>query len=149
MFILKAPDNTDLLDKYREACIEERYNILEEKVIEKELPSGIEYTHQEVRALDIGWYFTVKELKSLMKKVYDLEIMQINPGVINDGYWKTISYKGGNDLGVLNYTTLLESESGEKYFISGTWNKEDRIDERRFDRLYRNLGNIIQEKDNN
>ncbi len=149
MFILKAPDNADLLDKYREACTEGRYNILEEIIKDKELPSGIEYTHQEVRALDTGWYFTVEELKSLMKKVHDLEIMQINSGVINDEYWKKISYKGGSDLGVLNYTTLLESESGQEYFISGTWNKEGKIDEKKFDRLYRNLGNIIQKKDNN
>jgi beta-lactamase class A len=52
------------------------------------------------------------------------QILSINPGLnlASRAKWKYIGYKGGSEPGVLNLTYLLQSQSGEWYAVSASWN---------------------------
>lgn len=143
-FVLKAPQNSDLLEKYRAATRKGKYNILAQTE-DCSLPSANVF--DQVRAQDIGWQFSDYELKELMKAVKDLELMRINPGVVKPRQGEKIAYKGGAQPGVLNYTIWLETESDDQVFITASWNDEEKLEKDRFNRLYQQLVNLIREGD--
>ncbi|MFW5994293.1 MAG: serine hydrolase [Halanaerobiaceae bacterium] len=139
-FKLKDPDNEELLERYRKAEIEDKYELLIE-VDEQDLPSGTIF--DRVRATDIEWHFTAYEIAELMTEVKELELMSINPGVASKSNWERIAYKGGSEPGVFNLSTWLEAEDGTEYFLTATWNSDDFLDEDKFTQLYKNLiGNL-------
>jgi len=74
-----------------------------------------------------------------MEEVKDLDIMTINPGPVNHLDWARVAFKGGSEPGVFNFTHYLWAEDGTEYFVSATWNDEERLDETRFVGLYQRL----------
>lgn len=139
-FKLKDPDNQELLERYREAGLEERYKLLEE-IDAKELPSSTIF--DRVRAVDIEWEFSAYEIKNLLAEVKGLDLMSINSGVVSQSNWEKIAYKGGSEPGVFNLSTWVKAEDGTEYFLTATWNNDDFLDEDKFVQLYRNLiGNL-------
>lgn len=139
-FKLKDPANQELLERYRAADTQTKYQLLAE-VDQKELPSGTIF--DRVRATDIEWHFTASELAELMAEVKDLDAMAINPGVASKSNWEQVAFKGGSEPGVYNLTTWLKAEDGTEYFLTATWNGDDFLDEEKFTQLYRNLiGNL-------
>ncbi|MFW6287872.1 MAG: serine hydrolase [bacterium] len=140
--ILKDPENKDILEKYRQADSEEKYEILSE-LVEKPLPSANIFDRP--RALDIEWYFTAYELKELMNEVEDLDLMGINPGLARSNNWKRVAYKGGSEPGVFNLASSLKADDGSNYFITASWNDEKVLDEDGFVQLYLKLISMIKE----
>jgi len=139
-FKLKDPANKELLERYRNAEDEYKYELLTE-VDEKDLPSGTIF--DRIRAMDIEWYFTSYEIAEIMAEVKDLELMSINPGIASKTNWERVAYKGGSEPGVFNLSTWLQAEDGTEYFLTVTWNDDDFLDEEKFTQLYRNLiGNL-------
>ncbi|MGM0413734.1 MAG: serine hydrolase [Bacillota bacterium] len=139
-FKLKDPDNQELLERYREAGLEEKYKLLEE-IDAKELPSSTIF--DRVRAVDIEWEFSAYEIKNLLAEVKGLDLMSINSGVVSQSNWEKIAYKGGSEPGVFNLSTWVKAEDGTEYFLTATWNNDDFLDEDKFVQLYRNLiGNL-------
>lgn len=135
-FILKNPANQDVLLEYREAGEEGKRSILQ--AISDLPPIPID-AFNDVRAIDIEWFFSAWELVSLMAMVGDLPLMAINPGIAKGEDWAYIAYKGGSEPGVLNFTTLLEGFCGHQYLVIATWNDEKIIDELEFISLYSSL----------
>lgn len=86
--------------------------------------------------LAFGWFFSTRELCSLMSDLQSLEVLQINPGLARQSDWRTVSYKGGSDYGVLNMTTGLVDVNGNRYCVSVTWNSDEMLDEETFFGLY-------------
>jgi len=90
----------------------------------------------EPQDLDVEWYFTTRELCSLMTRVHDLDLTTINPGVAAAGFARN-SYKGGSDSGVLSLTNYITTPRGRSHCVSATWNDRTRtLDESSFVAAY-------------
>lgn len=140
LLILKAPQNADLLQRYQSADTAERRQIVAE-LAQLPLPNRADFaaTTQPVAIDSAEWFFTSRELCTLMQQVEDLPLMSVNPG-INPTGWSRIAYKGGSEAGVLNYTHWLQAPDGTTYCVSATWNSSTApLDEFQFSRVYRAL----------
>ncbi|MEB3212218.1 MAG: serine hydrolase [Leptolyngbyaceae bacterium] len=137
-FILKNPENAWLLRRYRNADTEARRRVLEE-LGDRPLPSVNAFTGEPV-AIDVEWFFSSRQLCSLMDSVAQLPAMQVNPGVANPRNWEHIAFKGGSEPGVLNLTTHLTNEAGHTYCVSATWNSaEQPLNEEMLTQLYQSI----------
>lgn len=142
-FILKNPDNQILLQKYLNADLKTRETML--SAIDRAPLPDVDFFKQGIPlAPEIEWFFSTKELCKLMQQVADLPLMQINPGIVNNPQkWQTISFKGGSETGIVNYTSWLISNS-TRYCVAATWNSFRSIDEDRFYALYNELVESLQ-----
>jgi adenosylcobinamide-phosphate synthase len=135
LFILKAPQNATLLQRYQSGNVDQRRQVLRE-LVPLPLPQLTD-VHTTPTALDVEWHFTPRELCALMAEVADLPLMSVTPGIQNPSGWARVSYKGGSEPGVLNLTTGLRSTSGKTYCVSATWNNDAApLDDTRFIQLY-------------
>lgn len=147
LFILKAAGNEQLLETWRAGDEAARRELLA-VLAEQPLP-GLEAISTTPKALDVEWYFTVRELADLMAYVADLPFMSVNPGLANPSDWQYVAFKGGSEPGVLNLTTLVVAEDNTPYIISATWNNSERpLDETRFFSLYSGLLSAIKQLEN-
>ncbi|MEM7738796.1 MAG: serine hydrolase [Deinococcota bacterium] len=127
--------NADALARYRNADTADKYDILTELA-----PPDLAGFTGEPMALDIEWFFSIRDLCEQMRTVKDLELMRINPGLANANRWQKVAYKGGSEPGVLAFVTWLEAASGEAYCVAVAQNNPDAaLDEAVLSRLYRNL----------
>jgi hypothetical protein len=142
-FILKNPDNQILLQKYLNADLKTREKML--PAIERALLPDVDFFNQGIPlAPEIEWFFSTKDLCKLMQQITDLPLMQINPGIVNNPQkWQTVSFKGGSEPGIVNYTSWLNSSS-TCYCVAATWNHSRAIDEDRFYALYNELVESLQ-----
>jgi beta-lactamase class A len=141
-FQLKDPKNADLLSKWRNGDTLARRAVLA-SLASRPLPS-VDIFNGGVTAPDIEWFFTVKELCSLMAEVAPLPLTSINPGVADAAHWARVSYKGGSEPGVLNLTTQVTSRTGKTYCVSATWNDTKPLDESHFELMYGTLLNSLE-----
>ena len=144
-FVLKDPGNDDLLQRYRQVELDERWAVLEE-TRERPLPAPEIFTRGPL-ALDVEWFFSVEELCDLMAAVGDVPFMSINPGLADTDQWQSVAFKGGSEPGVLNLTTGLVDEAGTFYCVASTWNDDQELDEVRMIGLHSSLLAAIQELD--
>jgi beta-lactamase class A len=127
--------NADALARYRNADAAAKYDILTELA-----PPDLAGFTGEPMALDIEWFFSMRDLCEQMRAVKDIPLTQINPGLANADRWQQVAYKGGSEPGVLAFVTWLEAESGEAYCVAAAQNDPDAaLDEAVLSRLYRNL----------
>jgi beta-lactamase class A len=145
VFTLRGSKNTELLKKYRLANTSVRAKILE-AISQQELPDISDFVNNPKIALDIEWIFTVRELSSLIEDVADLPLMSYNPGIADPKSWAKVAFKGGSDAGVLNFTTLLQSKSGQSYCVSTTWNHNSPVSETKLANLYKSLIDTLPQK---
>lgn len=139
-FVLKGSQNTELLQRYREGSTAQRRELLP-ALAAAPLPPVVEFTDQPL-ALDVEWFFSPRELCTLMAQVSELPLMGVNPGggLVDLNAWSQVAFKGGSEPGVLNFTTALTAPSGQRYCISATWNNpEAALDTDRFVTLYSGL----------
>lgn len=141
-FQLKDPKNAALLAKWRDGDTLARRAVLS-SLAPLPLPS-VSIFNGGVVAPDIEWFFSVKELCSLMAGVASLPLTSINPGVADPAQWAHVSYKGGSEPGVLNLTTVATSKAGKTYCVSATWNDTKPLDESQFELLYSTLLNSLE-----
>ena len=133
-FILKNPENQEFLQQYREGNEAEKRGVLRASR-SAALPNVNVFTGNPI-ALDVEWFFTSRELCALMGEVGDLPLMSVNPGIANADRWQKVSFKGGSESGVLNFTTQLVDETGDRYCLSLTWNDDRPLDEVRLLTIY-------------
>lgn len=138
-FLLKDPQNSALLERYRSQEVASRRQILAE-LADYPLPEVTAFPDQPV-ALDVEWFFTARELCSLMADVSNLPVMSINPGIANPTDWTEIAYKGGSEPGVLNLTSQLKAANGKTYCVTTSWNNDATLDEAQLELLY---GGILE-----
>lgn len=143
-FTLKAASNEALLEEFR-AADEAGKRALLDDMANLPLPALSEF-RPEPTALDVEWYFTATELLYLMAYVQNLPFMAINPGLASPDEWEKVTYKGGSEPGVLNFTTLITAADGTDYIVVATWNDEQNaLDENRFALLYTGLLNALKQ----
>lgn len=135
VFILKNPENQDLLETYRQST--SRQDLL--PTINKAPLPPVELVDNQPLAPDIEWFFTTQELCQLIAKVADLPLMHINTGIINADNWQQVAFKGGAEPGVINLTAALKNDSGDNYCVSATWNDQQALEEYRFFNLFSNI----------
>jgi beta-lactamase class A len=133
MFQMKASDGSEVLAAFRKGDEAGRRKVLE-GLVGRPLPKAETYP-DEPTALDVEWFFTARELCGLMKRVHDLPLMSINPGVAKKGDWDAVAYKGGSEPGVLSMTTWLE-KGGRSHCVSATWNAPQKLAEAEFSVAY-------------
>lgn len=100
-----------------------------------------EAVSSEIEAADLQatWVFSLRELDTLMRRVERLPLMGIEPGLAWPEEWRSVAYKGGSYPGVLNMTTVVYTQKGERYFIGMTWNHLGGIEEAAFRAIYGGL----------
>jgi beta-lactamase class A len=121
-FVLKAPENSNLREQFREADTAGKRALLAD-ISERDLPSADILSGAPV-ALDIEWFFSARELCDVMANVQNIPLMTINPGVANPANWQRVAYKGGSEPGVLSLVTWLEDDSNT-YCVALTQNNPD------------------------
>jgi beta-lactamase class A len=136
-FELKAKANSALLAKFRARDPAGRSALLAE-VDKAALPDASEFRGAPV-ATDVEWFFTARELCSLIAPVADLPAMHINPGVARPADWKQVAFKGGSEPGVLNLTTAVTGKNGRHYCVTASWNDTAPLDQTQFSLLYGRL----------
>uniref|UniRef100_A0A7C3HBK3 Serine hydrolase n=1 Tax=Meiothermus ruber TaxID=277 RepID=A0A7C3HBK3_MEIRU len=141
-FVLKNPQNREWLERYR-ANPAERAALLPQ-LARLPLPDVSVFAGGPV-AIDVEWFFSTRELCTLMGRVQALPLMSLNPGLANPADWQRVAYKGGSEPGVLNLTTWLTAKNGRQYCVSATWNNpQARLDENQFFLLYTSLLNSLK-----
>ncbi|GEM47802.1 serine hydrolase [Deinococcus cellulosilyticus] len=136
LFALRDAANKSALELYLKGDVAAKREVL--KQLDQIPAQKIQFsgTQGDLRA---EWLLTPTEACTLMSKVQNLKITQINPGVVNPADWKQVSYKGGSEVGVLNLTTALLDQAGNTYCVSATWNHTQAIDDSNFIQLYMNV----------
>ncbi len=136
LFILKASENADTVRRYREASPGERRRLLTQEVASLPLPALTAMPLDRVTAPDVGWFLSASELCSLMARVEDLPLMNINPGIASPQQWQRVAYKGGSLPGVLALVSSLWDQQGNRYCVAAVWNDDSPLDEAAFYSIY-------------
>lgn len=134
-FVLKDPANLSVLRRWRRS--QEKKTFLS-ALAALPLPS-VGIFNNGPQALDVEWFFTARELCQAMNEVAGLPLMSVNPGLVDPSSWEKVSFKGGSEPGVENFTTHLIDNNGDRLCVSATWNNQLGIDELNFSTLYRGL----------
>ncbi|HEY9641258.1 MAG TPA: serine hydrolase [Coleofasciculaceae cyanobacterium] len=137
LFTLKAPDNAVLLQRYAASNEVQRRTLLQQ-INQLPLSGEVFADGQPVASDSVEWFFTPRELCSLMQQTADLPLMGVNPSSnVNPADWAQVAYKGGSEPGVLNQTTWLQAKDGTTYCITATWNHDTAaLDEMQFYSIY-------------
>ncbi|GGS04449.1 serine hydrolase [Deinococcus sedimenti] len=135
-FALKNPANAALLAEYRAATLNvpARRAVLERARVAP-LPAAADFAGGPL-ARDVEWFATPATLCRLMNDVAALKETQLNPGVADPASFRSVSYKGGSEPGVLNLTTQVTTLTGRTYCVSATWNAPVPLQEDAFVGLY-------------
>ncbi|MDQ7841192.1 MAG: serine hydrolase [bacterium] len=141
-FVLKAPENRDLLERYRREDESGRRDALRDAA-HRPLPSPGIFAGGPT-ALDVEWFYTARELCREISAVADLPAAAINPGPAGAEGWARVAYKGGSEPGVLNLTTFLESRTARRYCVVATWNHTERLRDLWFVGLYRGVTELLR-----
>ncbi|MGI9502916.1 MAG: serine hydrolase [Geminicoccaceae bacterium] len=130
-FLLKADEG--VYERYEQADQSGRKAILEGLADAPLPPARTALTPWKPEA---EWLLSTKALCGWIEKVADLEIAQITTGPIRRTGWKHVSYKGGSEIGVLNYTTHARDDQDRDFCVSITWNADQMIDPEPLNSLY-------------
>ncbi|GAA5436908.1 serine hydrolase [Deinococcus aquaticus] len=135
-FALKNPANAALLAEYRAAVLNvpARRAVLERARVAP-LPAASAFAGGPL-ARDVEWFASTGRLCRLMGAVVALKETQLNPGVADPAAFGSVSFKGGNEPGVLNLTTQVTTQAGRTYCVSATWNDARALNDPQFLALY-------------
>jgi len=134
-FVLKSASNEELLQRYRGSDEKQRRKILRE-IASLTLPEAGGLNRQVTS--DVEWHFSARELCATIARVSLLPSMQINPGLADKKEFDQIAFKGGSELGVLNFTTWVK-KGNRSACVVATWNNDKDIDTRELAKPYRTL----------
>ena len=124
-FELKDPDNAPLLERWRGGDERARRDLLGELPLVMELPRPSLFTGDPV-ATDVEWFLTANELCDLIAEVAEVDLLGVNPGVVEARDFDRVAYKGGSEPGVLNMTTWTEDD-GRSVCVCATKNADTAI----------------------
>lgn len=136
-FTLKSRENGALRASWANGGIEDRRRILE-RIAEQPLPSAGALT-TEPTFDEVEWFMSATELCAVLNAVSDLPSGKINPGPLPTGPWRTFTYKGGSETGVLNLSSRVVGADGRARCVVATWNHPAPLDENRLLAPYRGL----------
>jgi len=119
-FLLKDPRNSADLGRFIPGDETARRAVLRE-IADRPLPAADIFVSGRPVALEVQWFFTTRELCALAEEVSDLELTGINPGLADRAGWRSVTFKGGSEPGVLNLTTRVLRHDGRAACLSMTW----------------------------
>jgi hypothetical protein len=82
---------------------------------------------------------TARELCDLLDATSGLPSLGIQPGPADRRHWKSVAYKGGSEVGVLNLSSRLVGEDGRVHCVVATWNGDDALQQDKLLNPYRGL----------
>ncbi len=124
-FELKYGAAPETQKKYLTGDREEKRQILDR--IQSLQVDKSEVTTEPTLIQEIEWFFSTKELASIIYDLKGAEEIYINPGLADGSDWYRAGYKGGSEGGVLQYTHLLQKKKGSPiYVVSVTVNNPER-----------------------
>lgn len=126
-FLLKDTRNAQALELWRSGGSAVRRHVLQE-LSERPLPSPELFAEGRPVATDVEWFFTARELCELIAAVQQLDLMAVNPGVVQGEGFQRVAYKGGSEPGVLNFTTWVRDERGREICVCATRNADEAIE---------------------
>lgn len=143
LFILKFSKGATLANRYREASLAGRRDLLATSIAT--VPNDSVAMEEEPIMVDqLEWFASAREMSSCMKWFYTngtsaagamaLDILSVNHGVsINNADFPYAGYKGGSEPGVITMVYLLRHRSGRWYTLSASWmNTEAPVQEGNF-----------------
>jgi beta-lactamase class A len=134
LFVMKA--ERELMARYLAGDLATKRAVLDE-VASKSLPDGSKALSPHDQGAE--WYVPPTALCALIEAVADLDVVRINPGVVNKKDWAQVAFKGGSEIGVLNLTTAVTAKDGTRYCVAASWNDSKAIDETKATSAYATL----------
>lgn len=119
-FILKSQPHANLAAEYLAAATPKVRAAILERVDALPLPALDELSSSPQLAIE--WHYSVRALCGLMRRVAELPLMSINPGLADPNSFRHVAYKGGSEPGVLNLTTMVTTLRGTRVCFSATLN---------------------------
>ncbi|MBN2693445.1 serine hydrolase [bacterium] len=114
MFFLKWGVSKEELDDYLKSD-EKTKKIKREKFAQRDL-STIKSSTAPTYIERLEWFYSTKELCSLISSIKDRKELSINTPFIERKNWKIAGFKGGSEPGVLNYTYILQKKDKSPIF---------------------------------
>ncbi|MEM9358167.1 MAG: serine hydrolase [Pseudomonadota bacterium] len=139
MFQLKA--DPVLYNNYVRLRVEDRRAFLHD-LASARLPDAGKVT-APLRQLD-EWYIPLERICNWLARVQKLDLMLINPGLAVKSDWQRVAYKGGSNVGVLNYSTWFKDKAGDSYCLAATWNTADTLQQEKLTSIYTGLIELIR-----
>jgi beta-lactamase class A len=136
LFTLKTNANAPLRAQWQNGDAAARRAILE-RISASPLPRVNEVS--PANTSNVEWFMTPREICDLLDATADLPALGINPGPAGRGNWRSVAYKGGSEIGVLNYSSRLVGKDGRVHCVVATWNGEGPLDEEKLLLPYRGL----------
>ncbi len=137
MFLLRFGGETERAARYHAGDEAARRQILGELA---GMPIPATLGASGVTALpEMGWFFTARELCTLIGQVEALPAMRVNPGPAVGLGWATAAFKGGAEPGVINLTSFVTDDHGRRFCVAATWNNEAGVDDAQFTALFRSV----------
>ncbi len=140
-FVIKA--NPELARRWREASTAERRKLVADAEA-RPLPT-LQQLFAAPPAPEVEWFYSARELCELAARAADTPLAGVNPGLARKEAWKQVVFKGGSEPGVLNLTTWLVGQKGERYCVVATWNAAD-LDEGELFGLYGAVLELLAQK---
>ncbi len=142
--LIKTDALPDLRRRYQDADMDGRRRLLAE-LAARDLGETKDFG--ATPTVGIEWFFTARELCGLIDNLFAAPAVTINPGPIDAADWVRVAYKGGSELGVLNFTAAAEGADGERVCAAVTLNTDRAIDERRATVLFASLFEALRSAD--
>lgn len=142
-FKIKYGWNDKQKQAFREADLAGRRKMIAGLADEKRPEIGSLTTPDMIDTVE--WFLSTRDLCTVMGIVGDDPGLSINPGLVDSSQWHHVSYKGGSEPGVLNYTLLLQkSASAPVFVLSATINnpRQD-VNTRQFTELVVRLTGLL------
>ncbi|MCX5577457.1 serine hydrolase [Kaistia terrae] len=96
---------------------------------------------------EVEWFFTARELCRLLDQTAALPSVGINPGLASAKAWKSVAYKGGSEIGVLNLSTRVVNRDGGVHCVVASWNDDAPLDDEKLFAPYRGILNRLAERE--
>lgn len=90
-----------------------------------------------------GWNVSLRRLCALALPLADLDLMQVNPGVLSPARFGRVAHKGGSVPGVLSFVTVLPEASGGPACVALAINHSAEVELLAASGAYRAFANIV------
>ncbi len=144
MFFLKWGISKEELDDYFKSSDKDK-KLKREKFALKDLDT-IKYTPSPTYIEELEWFFSTKELCTIISSLKNRAEISINTPFIEKKNWKIAGFKGGSEPGVINYTHILQKKEKSPLFaISLTVNNPKKgVDTSKITELLVRVINLIE-----
>lgn len=132
MFRLKLIADQHLRQRYLEADVNRRRQILAQEIAPLSLASAVPLT-RPAHLAEIEWHFSAADLARLADELRRssqadivLPLLALQPPMVLDAkFWSYVGYKGGSECGVQSAVVLLRHRSGAWFVVSLIWNNPE------------------------